>query len=149
RGRGLRRGIVVLGYAFAFRIVMLASGGFGRWADLLRVDVLNCIAVSLVLVALALGMPTERSRLLACGALAAAVALATPIAWDGGWWRGWPVPLAGYATGRVRDALFPIFPWSAYAAAGAACGLIVARGREKGDEGRAIALLAGVGAAAI
>src|SRR5438874_494792 len=42
RRRGLRRGLIVLGYAFAFRIAMLASGGFGRWADLLRVDVLNC-----------------------------------------------------------------------------------------------------------
>lgn len=146
RRRGLRRALTVLGYAFAFRVVMLASGGFGRWADLLRVDVLNCIAVSLMLIALALALPTGRGRLLACGGLAAAIAVATPIAWDGGWWRGWPVPLAGYFTGRVRDSLFPIFPWASYAAAGAACGLLIARGRERGHEGRTIALLAAAGA---
>jgi uncharacterized membrane protein len=146
RRRGLRRGLTVLGYAFAFRAAMLASGGFGRWADLLRVDVLNCIAVSLMLVALPLGLATRRGRLAASLALAAAVALATPLAWDGTWWHGWPVPLAGYFAGRVPDSLFPIFPWSAYAAAGAAAGTALARARDGSAEGRAVATMAMLGA---
>jgi uncharacterized membrane protein len=149
RRRGLRRGLTVLGYAFLFRAWMLASGGFGRWADLLKVDVLNCIAVSLLLVAVALGPATARGRVLACLGLAAAVALATPLVWDGAWWRGWPVPLAGYLTGRVPDTLFPVFPWAAYAAAGAVCGVVLARARAQASEGRTIALMAAVGAAAI
>jgi len=149
RRRALRRGLTVLGYALAFRIVMLASGGFGRWADLLRVDVLNCIGVSLLLLAFALGLARERGRLIACLGLAGAVAFLTPLSWDGTWWRGWPVPLAGYFTGRVADSLFPILPWSAYAAAGAACGLVLARARERGEEGRTLAVLAVGGAAMV
>src|SRR4029453_17334739 len=105
RRRGLRRGLTVLLFAFVFRLGMLASGG-GRAADLLRVDVLNCIAVSLMLIALALGLPSARGRLAATFGLAAAIALLTPLAWDTGWWKGWPAPIAGYFTGRLRDAFF-------------------------------------------
>lgn len=149
RRRGLRRALTVLGYAFLFRVGMFASGGFGRAADLLRVDVLNCIAVSLMLVALALGIPSPRGRLGATLGLAAAIALLTPLAWDTGWWTGWPAPIAGYFTGRVRDALFPLFPWAAFTAFGAACGLLLARARARGTEGITIAVLAAIGAAAI
>ena len=149
RRRGLRRGLTVLGFAFVFRVGMLASGGFGRAADLLRVDVLNCIAVSLVLVALALGRPTPRGRLGATLGLAAAIALLTPLAWDTSWWTGWPAPIAGYFTGRVHDSLFPVFPWTAFTAFGAACGLLLARARARGREGIAIGGLAAAGAAAI
>src|SRR5207302_8216688 len=51
RRRALRRGALVMGYAVLFRLWMLASGAFARPADPLRVDVLNCIGVSLLLVA--------------------------------------------------------------------------------------------------
>lgn len=149
RRRGARRGLTVLGYAFLFRVWMLASGSFARPADLLRVDILNCIAVSLVLVALALGRPTPRGRVAACAALAAGVALLTPLAWDTPWWEGWPAPLAGYITGRVPDAIFPVFPWAAYAAAGAAAGVLLAGARARGREGAAIAIMAASGAVAI
>ena len=149
RRRGLRRGLTVLGFAFVFRVGMLASGGFGRAADLLRVDVLNCIAVSLMLVALALGLPSARGRLAAALGLAAGIALLTPLAWDTSWWKGWPAPVAGYITGRVRDSLFPVFPWTAFTAFGASCGLLLAQARARGREGIAIGALAAAGAAAI
>jgi uncharacterized membrane protein len=149
RRRGLRRALTVLGYAFLFRAGMLLSGGFGRAADLLRVDILNCIAVSLMLVALALGRPTPRARLGATLGLAAAIALLTPLVWDARWWTGWPAPIAGYFTGRVPDALFPLFPWAAFTALGAACGLLLAHSRDRGREGLTIAVLAAVGGAAI
>jgi uncharacterized membrane protein len=147
--RALRRGLTVLGYAFLFRVAMLASGSFGRPADLLRVDVLNCIAVSLLLVSLTTVPGTAGGRIAASLLLAAAVALATPLAWDGSWWRGWPPALTGYVTGRVPDALFPVMPWATFAALGAACGGILGRARARGREGITIATLAAVGAAAI
>ena len=149
RRRAQWRGLTVLGYAFLFRLAMLASGGFGRAADLLRVDVLNCIAVSLLLVALALGRPSARGRFVATLGLASGVALLTPFAWDTPWWKGWPSPLAGYVTGRVPDALFPVFPWAAFTALGAACGLLLARARAGGREGVTIGAMAAAGAAAI
>jgi uncharacterized membrane protein len=149
RRRALRRGLTVLAYAFLFRVAMLASGGFGRAADLLRVDVLNCIAVSLLLVAFAPGRPSPPDRLIAALGLVAGVALLTPLAWDTSWWRGWPVPIAGYFTGRVPDALFPLFPWTAFLALGAACGLGLAHARARGREAVTIGLMAAAGAAAI
>jgi uncharacterized membrane protein len=147
--RGIRRGLTVLGYALLFRVAMLASGFFGRPADLLRVDILNCVAVALMLVAIALAAGTARGRAIASFGLAAAIALATPLAWDGSWWKGWPIPLAGYITGRVPDAVFPVFPWAAFAALGAACGVLLAHARSRGREGIAVALMAAGGAAAI
>ena len=149
RRRALRRGVTVLGYAFLFRAAMLASGSFGRPADFLRVDVLNCIAVSLLLVALAISPGAAGKRIAASLALAAAVALATPLAWDGSWWQGLPPALTGYLTGRVPDSLFPVLPWAAFAALGAACGVILAQARARNREGAAIAALAAAGAAAI
>jgi uncharacterized membrane protein len=149
RRRALRRGLTVLGYALLFRVAMLASGGFGRAADLLRVDVLNCIAVSLLLVAFALGRPSPSDRRTAALGLGAGVALLTPLAWDTSWWRGWPVPIAGYFTGRVPDALFPLFPWTAFLALGAACGLCLAQARARGREAVTIGLMAAAGASAI
>jgi uncharacterized membrane protein len=149
RRRGLRRGLIVLGYAFLFRVAMLASGGFGRAADLLRVDILNCIAVSLMLVALALGLSSPRRRFAATLGMAAAIALLTPLAWDTPWWKGWPAPIAGYVTGRVPDARFPLFPWAAFAALGAAAGILLAQARARGAEGTTIGALAAAGAAAV
>lgn len=147
--RGLRRGLVVLGYAALFRLWMFLSGWFGPRADLLRVDVLNCIAVSLLLAALTLGWPTARGRVAASLGLAAAVALATPLAWDGPWWHAWPAPLAGYVSGRVPNALFPVFPWAAYAALGAACGVLLAGARTRGRERIAVTLMMATGALAV
>jgi hypothetical protein len=147
--RGLRRGLIVLGCALLFRMAMLASGSFGRPADLLRVDILNCIAAALMLVAIALAPGTTRGRTIAAFGLAAAIALATPLAWDGPLWKGWPVPLAGYVTGRVPDALFPVFPWAGFATLGAGCGVLLAHARSRGKEGAAVAWMAAAGAAAI
>lgn len=149
RRRGLRRGLTVLGYAFVFRAGMWVSGGFGRPADLLRVDVLNCIAVSLMMAAFALARPSLRGRVAATLALAAGLALLTPLAWDTSWWTGWPAPIAGYFAGRLRDSLFPVFPWSAFTLVGAAAGLLLARARAQGREAAAVGAMAAAGAAAI
>jgi uncharacterized membrane protein len=102
-----------------------------------------------MLVTLALARPSACGRLLATLGLAAAIALLTPLAWDTPWWTGWPAPLAGYFTGRVRDALFPVFPWAAFTALGAAGGVLIARARAGGREGATIGALAAAGAAAI
>jgi uncharacterized membrane protein len=144
--RGIRRALTVVGYAFLFRLAMLASGSFGRPADLFRVDVLNCIAASLMLVALTLTPARRTGRIAVALGVAALVALATPLVWDGKWWPGWPNAIAGYFTGRVLDSFFPIFPWAAFAALGAACGVLLSRARVRGREGRAVVWMVAVGA---
>jgi uncharacterized membrane protein len=132
---GVKRGLEVLGFAFLFRLWMLVSGHFGRPADFLRVDVLNCIGASLALVAaLTFGWTSARARIAAAFAVAAAFSLLAPLTWD--WWlTGLPDPIRGYFSGRPRDALFPLFPWGGFTAAGAAAGMLLAGARQQGREG--------------
>ncbi len=147
---GLKRGLEILGYALLFRLFMLATSGFARPADVLRVDVLNCIGVSMMLVAAgALRFSSRRARLAATAALAAAVAVLTPLAWDAPWPALVPRPLLAYVSGRVADAFFPLFPWAAYVGAGAAVGILLAAAHETRREARLVATLAVAGAAAI
>jgi uncharacterized membrane protein len=147
---GVKRGLEVLAYAFLFRLWMLAASLFWRPADFLRVDILNCIGASLVIVsAVTFGWPRPRVRGLAALALAAAICLLAPLAWDGPWLQGLPNPILGYFSGRAPDARFPLLPWAGFAAAGAAAGVLLDAARRQGREGPCIALLSASGAAAI
>jgi uncharacterized membrane protein len=101
-----------------------------RARSLLRIDVLQCIGASLVVltaVAAARGARFADKGLYLCAALAVALLTA--------WFRSWvpgPLPdaIAGYLAQWVPDAgrpvvgLFPLFPWLAYALVGAALGLM-------------------------
>lgn len=127
-----------------------------RAEGLIRVDVLQCIGASLMLLSL-LGARAERRRLRHFAALAVCVALATP--WMQSWVPG-PLPdaIAGYlaqwpsADGQRVIALFPLFPWLAFAAIGVVIGLAWGRAQAAAELesmlvrqialGAAIALLA-------
>jgi uncharacterized membrane protein len=144
--RGLHRGLEVLGYAFLFRLWMLASGSFHRPADLLRVDVLNCIAIALMLVsAVVLGRKTRGSRIGAAVSLGAAIALLTPLLWDNPALSWIPFPLRGYLGGHHPDWIYPVFPWAGFAALGAAVGVALPWVRERGREVHLVAGLALLG----
>jgi uncharacterized membrane protein len=147
RGEALRRGFEVLGYAVLFRLWMFTTSGFAKPADLLRVDVLNCIGLSMLLVAVAaLGWSSARARWAGAGLLALGVALLTPLAWDAAW-PGWiPRPLLAYVSGRMPGAFFPLFPWAGFTAAGALAGIWLARAHLEDRAGRCIAALAAAGA---
>jgi uncharacterized membrane protein len=123
-----------------------------RLLPLLRVDVLQAIGASIALLAL-LREPLRRRPLLAF-ALAAVIAALTP------WFRAWvpgplPAPLAAYLgaweapPGQPAAALFPLFPWAAYAFVGTGVGsyLIGRELRAPGGAVRAALQLAIAGAA--
>jgi uncharacterized membrane protein len=105
-----------------------------RLRGLMRVDVLQCIGASLlVLQGLAARRLPSRLQLIAIAAL---IGLATP------WMRAWvpgPLPeaLAGYLgqwpapDGKPVLALFPLFPWLGFACVGAALGLAWSRTRTR------------------
>jgi hypothetical protein len=105
-----------------------------RAAGLVRVDVLQCIGASLMILS-ALGANHERRRLGYCAALALVVALTTPLQQS---WVPGPLPdaVAGYlaqwpsASGQRVLALFPLFPWLSYAASGVALGMLWGRTRD-------------------
>jgi uncharacterized membrane protein len=123
----------------AITLVIAYSGleGTTRHSDVLaRLDVLHGIggalgALGLVLFALGPLVGTERARALALGALAVAVALATPRWVDA---PTGPVPprVMDWIARTVADpaasgARFPLFPWLGHALVGAAVGTLLRR----------------------
>ena len=147
---GLTRGLEILGYAFLFRLWMFASGHFRSPWDLLRVDVLNCIGASLLVIgALAVAWPRRSLRVAAALSIASGFVALAPLAWDSTLARRLPVALAAYVDGRQPGSFFPPFPWAGFAALGAAAGMLLASARSTGREGHLFAAMAALGAGLI
>ena len=147
---GLARGLEILGYAFLFRLWMFGSGRFHSPWDLLRVDILNCIGASLLVVGVvALPWPRRAARIAAALSIAVAIVALTPLTWDSGLARRLPVGLAGYIDGRQPGSIFPPFPWAGFAALGAAVGVLLASWRGRGREAHLFAGMAVLGAVLI
>jgi uncharacterized membrane protein len=175
-----RRGAEILAFGLLFRLQeFLIAWGWAPWSDLLRVDVLNIIGLSMILMALTCGIAllvwgrapspvqAEQSSAAAIGhsrsgfaivtaAIAAAslIALLTPPLYTT-WRPTWlPWPLESYINGchnlgAPQHWLFPLFPWAAFAFAGLAAGFLLFSDRFRNQTGKTLALFAAVGAAAI
>jgi uncharacterized membrane protein len=155
-GQTIRRAGEILLYGFLFRLQEFLLGLPGApWTDLLRVDILNEIGVSIMLLGLLYRVTKTHQGAIAGAVLAAAaISLATPLVWTA-WrprWLPWFLEtyLDGVHTSNAPQPwLFPIFPWAAFAFAGLVTGFALesARGRESG--GWAFAGAGAVGAAFI
>jgi uncharacterized membrane protein len=131
------------------------------WTDLLRVDVLNVIGVSLMMMGVACrisaagGHPEprrlRRATIVTATVCAAAIAVFTPPLWTN--WR--PHSLAWWLEsyingvhtfGKPQPWLFPIFPWAAFAFVGLAVGslLLSEWARKKQAPALALAGLSGI-----
>jgi uncharacterized membrane protein len=107
------------------------------WTDLLRVDVLNILGLSMMLMGLltwaTASQVFEKSRSNAIAfSLAAAtmIAMATPWLWTTCRPRRLPWPIESYINGvhtyaEPQTWLFPIFPWVAFGFAGLALGFLL------------------------
>ncbi|HVO59709.1 MAG TPA: heparan-alpha-glucosaminide N-acetyltransferase domain-containing protein [Terriglobales bacterium] len=145
-GTTIRRGGEILGLGLLFRLQeYLIAFPWAPWSDLFRVDILNTIGVSIILMGVVLwgtrklflspeNPYSKRSGVWVLGSVAAvtaaAISLATPLLWTT-WRPRWlPWPLESYIDGvhnlsAPQAWLFPIFPWTAFAFAGLACGLVL------------------------
>jgi uncharacterized membrane protein len=134
----IRRGAEIYGLGLLFRGQEFLLGyPYSPWTDLLRVDVLNILGLSMMLMGVlcwATASDTlEKSRMNAiAGALAAAAAVvvATPWLWTTYRSRWLPWPLESYINGvhiyeQPQPWLFPIFPWVAFALVGLALGFLL------------------------
>jgi uncharacterized membrane protein len=127
------------------------EAGAAAWEVFWQVDVLQCIAVSLLLLQfLLLVLRSERRLYFAATVIAAAVVVATPLMWTIDFFTVFPVPFAEYING-LHHSLFPLFPWLAFLFAGAVTGYRFQLAREasagvKGGE-PAIRMTAEVGIA--
>lgn len=129
----IRRGAEIFGLGLLFRLQeYLIAFPWAPWSDLLRVDILNTIGLSMMLMGVMCWSVQKFSRgRWALGAAAAGVALVisllTPLLWTV-WRPDWlPWPIESYINGvhnlgEPQAWLFPIFPWTAFAFAGLAMG---------------------------
>jgi uncharacterized membrane protein len=161
-----RRGAEILAFGLLFRLQeFLIAWGWAPWSDLLRVDVLNIIGLSMIFMALTCGLtlaawPSEatdrlRARLVVIAlAVVALIALLTPPLYST-WRPTWlPWPIESYIDGchnlgAPQPWLFPLFPWAAFAFAGLAAGFVLFSDQARNQSSKTLAWFAIVGAAAI
>jgi uncharacterized membrane protein len=151
----LRRGAEIFGLGLLFRLQEFLLGyPWAPWTDLLRVDILNTIGLSMLLMAVMCRLANGgrgRSAIVAAG-VALAISLATPVMWTASQLRALPWPLESYINGvhtfrQPQGWLFPIFPWSGFAFAGLATGFVLVGDWARKSEALVFALLGGTGVA--
>ena len=157
----IRRGAEILALGLLFRLQeYVLAWGWSPWSDLLRVDILNTIGVSMMLmggvcwIVLKLGPATRIRQVLGAtaGGVAMLISLLTPLLWTV-WRPRWlPWPIESYIDGvhnlgQPQGWLFPIFPWTAFAFAGLAIGFLLLGDWARRREGLLFAMagVAGVG----
>ncbi len=120
RRRALRRALWLLAVAYGFRVAEYLLGGAfrvpGGWRDVLKVDVLNVIAVSLLATALLTGLSPRVHAGLTVAACAAVAFLAPVVAG----WQHPPSRVLDYLYATWPRANFSVFPWAAFLFAGSA-----------------------------
>ncbi len=128
----IRRGAEIYGLGLLFRVQEFVLGQpWSPWTDLLRVDILNTIGVSIMLMGVACRLVhTRRANTILAAAVALGIALATPPLWTT-WRPRWlPWFAETYVNGvhiydSPRPWLFPVFPWAGFAFAGLAIGFLL------------------------
>jgi uncharacterized membrane protein len=147
----IRRGAEIFGFGLLFRLQeYVVSWGWAPKSDLLRVDVLNTIGLSMMLMGIVCwlvlaaqrGPRTRLALVLSAGGTGLLISLLTPLLWT--IWRPlWlPWPLQSYVNGVhnlgiPQAGLFPVFPWTAFAFAGLAVGFILQSPWARAQEPRA------------
>ncbi len=166
----IRRGAEIFALGLLFRLQQFAfNWRWAPWSDLLRVDILNTIGVSMMLMGLLCwgsaavlgGGPSPRNRIslrtatvLAAIAAALTISLATPPLWTTHRVRFLPWPLESYINGvhtfgDPKGWFFPVFPWAGFAFAGLAVGFLLWSERVRRREGIVFAAFGVLGVALI
>jgi uncharacterized membrane protein len=154
------RGAEIFGYGLLFRLQeYVVAWGWSPRTDLLRVDILNTIGISMMLMGVlcwaALGIRgrgalPRASLILAALGSSLLISLATPLLWTT-WrpvWLPWPVEsyIDGvHNLGVPQAGLFPIFPWTAFAFAGLAAGFFLQSEWSRSHEARVLFSFGGIG----
>ncbi|MBZ5654132.1 MAG: DUF1624 domain-containing protein [Acidobacteriia bacterium] len=156
-----RRGAEIFAFGLLFRLQeYLIAWGWAPKSDLFRVDILNTIGLSMILMALVCGLALraagqhgQRSALVAAAVSSGAlIGLLTPLLWTT-WRPTWlPWPLESYINGchnlsTPQPWLFPIFPWTAFAFAGLAAGFLLFSDWARAHTAQTLALSGAAGTA--
>jgi hypothetical protein len=137
--RTIRRGAEIFGLGLLFRLQeFLIAWGWAPWGDLLRVDILNMIGLSMMLmgvmcwivILIKRGSHARLALAVTAAGAGMGVSLLTPLLWTS-WRPRWaPWPLESYINGvhnlgEPQAWLFPVFPWAAFAFIGLAVGFVL------------------------
>lgn len=164
----IRRGAEIFALGLFFRIQEFALGyRWVPWTDLLRVDILNILGLSMMLMGVLCWLSAYRSNpnalappqivassrnrgIFAALLMATIVAMATPFLWTTyrPLWLPWPVEsyINGvHVLGKPQHWLFPLFPWSAFSFIGLAVGFFLFTNIAKSKEALVLAGLGGTG----
>jgi uncharacterized membrane protein len=161
-GTMARRGAEIFAFGLLFRLQeFLIAWGWAPKSDLFRVDILNTIGLSMILMALVCGLALsassqhKRTALVAAAISSAAlIALLTPPLWTIARPTWLPWPLESYINGChnlgvPQPWLFPIFPWTALAFAGLAAGFLLFSDWARAHTAQTLALSGASGAVLI
>jgi uncharacterized membrane protein len=123
RDRLAKRGLQVLALAYLFRLQeWLLSHCYGGWEALVKIDILNAIGASMMVVALVASPRNGRRQVLPSLGLAT-VLLAFGTLVGPAHFPVWlPRPLTSYIGGQRPISWFPLFPWGAWSLLGVAVG---------------------------
>ena len=111
-------GLILLGYAlhlpyFSIHKILYYSTSQAI-ASFLQVDALHCIAVTLLIVQIAvLFVRQEKTIAVAAGVIALLIALTSPLLWSISLSKYFPLWFVSYINVE-NNSWFPLFPWSAY-----------------------------------
>jgi uncharacterized membrane protein len=128
----IRRGAEIYALGLLFRVQEFILGWpWSPWTDLLRVDILNAIGLSMIFMGIVSRLTkTRAANAILAVFIAVGIALATPSLWTT--WRILWLPwyFESYINGvhiydKPQPWLFPIFPWTAFAFAGLALGFLL------------------------
>jgi uncharacterized membrane protein len=160
----IRRGGEIFGLGLLFRFQEYALGyPHAPWSDLFRVDVLNILGLSMILMGVLCWVTAKESAnlpvdvagsrthgIFAALLAATAIAMATPPLWTTLRPHWLPWPLESYINGvhifnQPQPWLFPLFPWSAFAFVGLAVGFVLFTRAARRNEALVFAAFAGTG----
>lgn len=157
----IRRGGEILALGLLFRLQeYLIAFPWAPWTDLLRVDILNTIGLSIMLMGLLAWAvlritrtePARMALVTASVGVALGISLITPMMWTTWRLRWLPWPIESYINGvhnlgEPQPWLFPIFPWAAFSFMGLAAGFVMFSDWAKSRQASTFALLgvSGVG----
>lgn len=160
----IRRGAEIFALGLLFRLQEYAIAfPWAPWTDLLRVDILNTIGLSMMLMGVVCRLAVLPAKTpgrarwatgIAAAVTALAISLLTPPLWTT-WRPAWlPWPLESYINGvhifdKPQPWLFPVFPWAAFAFTGLATGFLLLSDWGRKHEAASFGLLGGAGVAAV
>jgi uncharacterized membrane protein len=152
-----KRGLEVLGLAYLFRLQEYLLGHMGQslhdlpifWHDIFRIDILNCIAASMLVVPLLAAPRHGRPAWLPTLAAMVLFVGLGPLVGPAHFPTFLPTMLTAYIGGQRPMSWFPLFPWAGWPLAGVVVGHLWVRGSRDRKRQALVFIATGLGGFAL